>query len=281
MLIDIPKGVEGYDERWLRRVFSRVRVEDKTGCWLWNGAGWKAVPVAVYQKKLRPIHRKFWELWKRGGMKLDQKQQLSRCQKSPQCVNPEHHQLREWFNQDGEKKLPELCRKGHPMKDAYVNAKSGYRYCRTCSKESSRRNYQRVRQVYEEAVGKGKLFLASEQLATIPQAVPVPVPNKLTEQKIQRPAEPEAKPMKPRRPIEVKERPGGGNGGQKEIGINDFAVWGGDLHRKWQAELPPEEYERKADRFLEVLKGGISMEELMGMPEEEFEALMGKGRGES
>jgi hypothetical protein len=112
------------------------RCEQSGDCWLWPGAGHRYGHIRV-GGRTRLVHRVAYELLIGpipDGLTLDH---LCR---TPRCVNPAH--LEAVTQQENIRRQVDaytVCRRGHTMADAYVNA-DGSRECRACRQARGARN---------------------------------------------------------------------------------------------------------------------------------------------
>ena len=139
----------------LDRFMSHVRKDALTGCWIWtasrNWAGYGRIVIGsrTTGRKSVSAHRLSYELF---NGKLYPGMDVCHTCDTPACVNPNHLFLgtRSENMQDmvskGRARKPDStkaeCRNGHAL--------SGVGPCAECSRQSSRRHYERNRQSERE-----------------------------------------------------------------------------------------------------------------------------------
>ena len=130
-----------------------AKVDKTETCWLWtaakNGIGYG---LFGYRTKLRLAHRVAFE-WENGlvprGLELDH---LCRTRN---CVRPSHleavtHTENMRRGNKRQRNLIRACRHGHEFTESNSGINSvGYRFCRKCRLEASRRRNQKIKQKRE------------------------------------------------------------------------------------------------------------------------------------
>ena len=134
---------------------SRVSVSDD-GCWLWTGGKFtNGYGMVRIQEKLRRAHRVMY-VWTRGELPEDL--QIDHTCKVKACVNPLHMEavtLRENVRRSngwgGVESRKTHCENGHELTPENTARRGdpsrGWRECRQCQRDKSRRYRERHSQV--------------------------------------------------------------------------------------------------------------------------------------
>jgi len=126
----------------LKRFMGRVKVNDKTGCWEWQGAlTVQGYGQFQYDHKIRYAHRAAWELM-RGP--IPENYQVDHLCRVRHCVNPEH--LEPVTALVNVRRKPEFalntCKRGHPWNEEHTGYRiikgKQWRFCKTCHRERER-----------------------------------------------------------------------------------------------------------------------------------------------
>jgi hypothetical protein len=150
--------VSHLDRGALRRIFSKIRIDPDTDCWLWTGArlksGYGLVRLGPATAGNALVHRLMWA-WLVGplprgrGRKIPQLDHVV-CERKA-CCNPIHLKLVSLrvnlLRGDSPPAVNHrrlVCRKGHalPLKPNAVGPQGPYRLCVVCRLERGRRTYR-------------------------------------------------------------------------------------------------------------------------------------------
>jgi HNH endonuclease len=118
---------------------NKIKLNCKTGCWLWTGAltskGYGSVGIPK-TKKTTTAHAAVYELLVGPLPKGTQHDHLCRVR---HCVNPEHLEpvtckvnVLRGETIAARNAAKTKCKHGHSLKDAYIRPDGGGRQCRTC-----------------------------------------------------------------------------------------------------------------------------------------------------
>ncbi len=141
LLIELPLS-----EKDLQRFYSKIKINEKTGCWEWqasldkNGYG-----IFEFKYKRWKAHR--FSLFSHG-IKLIEGFEVDHLCRNSKCVNPEH--LEQVIHQQNVLRgisFPAVnfqkthCKNGHEFneKNTYIHPTNGERHCRICIKMSQRK----------------------------------------------------------------------------------------------------------------------------------------------
>ncbi len=128
----------------LARIKKRIRLDEDTGCWLWQGP---TTPNGYGKWMVRPgeservIHRVMWEHANRTPVPAGR--QLDHLCRNRTCCNPRHLEpvtpSENTDRQDHANRRKDRCPKGHPYDATNTRLRSdGRRACRACDAERVR-----------------------------------------------------------------------------------------------------------------------------------------------
>jgi hypothetical protein len=165
----LPVLSEDESKALYRKLVDLIRFEIGTGCWLWDGReklGYGQVTVRGGGDM--GAHRAMWYAKHGDPGALDV---LHNCN-NKLCINPLHLHIgthKQNFKEASEAKLLQgqwktHCKRGHPLSgdNLYRQPKTGFRGCKTCTRERSRRRWHedpefRARQIAREKARRAKL----------------------------------------------------------------------------------------------------------------------------
>lgn len=144
----LPTLTEDESKTLYRKLVDKIRFEIGTGCWLWDGPTNRGYGmVNVRGGGTLGAHRAMWYAKHGDPGALDV---LHNCN-NKLCISPLHLHLgthKQNFKEASEAKLLQgqwktHCLRGHPLSgdNLYIQPGTGFRGCKTCTKERSRRRY--------------------------------------------------------------------------------------------------------------------------------------------
>ena len=136
----MPKGV--YPRRLPIKRFMNQFVKQPTGCWEWQAClSTTGYGMFSIKHQLLRAHRFAYEFF--NNTSISEGLEIDHLCRNLICVNPDHLEAvthRENINRGRSFNREKThCLQGHPYDNSNTGINKGRRYCRTCSREKTRR----------------------------------------------------------------------------------------------------------------------------------------------
>lgn len=149
---DWPQGKRSFLERFIEK----IRFDDETGCWMWEGATYlKGYGQFYLQRDYYSAHRVSYEYFHH---RIPDGLQIDHLCRTPPCVNPEHLEVvtggenqRRGLKPEGNRARARLitqCPRGHVYTEpnTYLSP-AGWRACRVCHRDKERQRKAALRAI--------------------------------------------------------------------------------------------------------------------------------------